>query len=180
VPTPSLTTLIHLLAEDPDAPWMDIRATSQRESGSDLLRQALMATADTMRSRYGDDPGDWRWGDHHALMVPHLTRSPALRALWRGPFPYPGFVNTVAPAGDRLATHAAAWRMVVDLSTVPPTAYGVLPGGSSGNPFSRFYAHEVDRYLSFELNPLSTPASPAELPPDRTLSVMRLLPTSHP
>ena len=178
VPTPTNTTLLRLLTDHPRSPWLDVTSTPEREDAAGLLRAALEATADTMTSRYGEDAADWEWGTHHSLMIPHLTRSSALRALWRGPYAYPGFASTLSPAGDRMATHSAAWRMIVDFSSSPPSGFGVLPGGQSGNPFSTFYAHDVQRYLSFELNPLLKPASPDGIPTAATTATMHLVPSA--
>lgn len=176
VPAPSVISLLHLLSAEPNLPWWDMQATHLVEDASGLLRSALEATADTMRVRYGTDREQWRWGDHHELMIPHVTRSPALSAFWRGPFPYPGFAATLSPAGDRLTTHSAAWRMIVDFSTMPPTGYGVLPGGQSGNPFSEYYALDIQRYLSFELNELQKPRSADDFDPGDVLSRTHFIP----
>jgi penicillin amidase len=55
-------------------------------------------------------------------------------------------------SGDRDAinaiygTHGPSWRMVVHLTT-PTEAYGVYPGGQSGNPGSRFYDSFIDTWI---------------------------------
>uniref|UniRef100_UPI00404809A5 penicillin acylase family protein n=1 Tax=Algoriphagus sp. TaxID=1872435 RepID=UPI00404809A5 len=61
----------------------------------------------------------------------------------------PGSLNAT---GNR---HGARWRMVVELG---PTvkAFGIYPGGQSGNPGSRFYANFIPiwasgDYVNFDL-----------------------------
>ena len=40
-------------------------------------------------------------------------------------------------------THGPSWRMIVHL-TAETEAYGIYPGGQSGNPGSRFYQNFID------------------------------------
>lgn len=160
---PSETSLVHLLHEDPASAWFDIQSTVEKEDAHGALVHALEATVDTLASKYGWEQEDWRWGDHHGIVFRHLTQTPALRALWRGPREFPGFASTLSPAGGRQTTHSASWRMVVDFSHSPPKGYGVYPGGQSGNPFSDFYDLHIDNYVSFQHFELLKPASPEAL-----------------
>jgi penicillin amidase len=41
--------------------------------------------------------------------------------------------------------HGPSWRMIVELGTTPK-AYGVYPGGQSGNPGSPFYDNMIDTW----------------------------------
>ncbi|WP_346239509.1 penicillin acylase family protein [Niabella insulamsoli] len=43
-------------------------------------------------------------------------------------------------------SHGPSWRMVVQLSAVTD-AYGIYPGGQSGNPGSRFYDNAIDNWV---------------------------------
>jgi len=49
--------------------------------------------------------------------------------------------------------HGPSWRMIVHLSTVTE-AYGVFPGGQSGNPGSKYYDNFVDTWTKGEYYPL--------------------------
>jgi penicillin amidase len=160
---PSETVLYSLLRDDPEAVWLDVQTTDAREDASGLLRLALEATADTLATRYGWGTASWRWGDHHQIVFRHLTQTAALRALWRGPFAYPGFAETLSPAGGRPTTHSASWRVIVDFSQTPPVGYGVYAGGQSGNPFSAFYDAQVPAYVQFTHYDLLKPAAPEAL-----------------
>jgi penicillin amidase len=159
---PSETVLYRLLTNEPDAVWFDRAETPKRERAADVLRLSLEEVVDTLEARYGWDRARWRWGAHHRVLFRHFTRSEALRPLWRGPYEFPGFASTLSPAGSRVTTHSASWRMVVDFSTTPPTGYGVYPGGQSGNPFSALYDLQVESYLRFEHYALFRPATVEE------------------
>lgn len=161
--TPGEPQLWQLLKESPESRWLDVQATLEQENAAGLMRLALEATADTLARRYGWGTEHWRWGDHHQLLVRHVTQSPALKPLWRGPVEYPGFSATLSPAGSRRTTHTASWRMVVDFSETPPVGYGVYPGGASGNPLSSFYDMYLPAFVSFEHYPLRKPTIPDSL-----------------
>lgn len=164
---PTLTRLYRLLTTTPDSPWLDIRSTKVRESAVDLLRAALDSTAVRLERSYGSHSSSWRWGHRHQIRFDHLIR--ALVPLGRGPVAFPGFDDTLSPAGARLTTHSASWRLVVDFSTSPPTGYGVYPGGQSGNPFSEFYDMHLPAYLRFRYYELLTPTEPSAVETTRRL-----------
>lgn len=158
-PRPADTRLLSLLLQDPGSRWFDRVGTPEVEKASDLLSDALELTAD----QFGTDLDSLRWGDYHQIVIRHLTRSTALKALWRGPYPFPGYRQTLSPGDALMTTFSASWRVVVDFSTVPPTAFGVYPGGQSGNPFSRYYDLHIATYLNFDHYQLSLPASPEDI-----------------
>ncbi|MEL7170681.1 MAG: penicillin acylase family protein, partial [Bacteroidota bacterium] len=167
------------LIEDPGARWWDIQFTLGLENRDDLLRASLEAAARVLSNRYGPEPGDWTWGEHHAVEFQHLTQSEALRPLWRGPYPHPGFSRSVAPGTGSLrggwtsftTTHAASWRMVVEFTASGPVGRGVYPGGQSGNPLSTHYDDAIDVWRSFDYFDLQRPASPESVPEGRRLTL---------
>jgi penicillin amidase len=176
-PDPEDAQLAHLLRTRPEARWFDVQATDVREDASALLTRVLEATADTMAARYGWTPQDWRWGDHHELVVRHLSGSELLRPLWRGPYEYPGFAATLSPGRGRTVTHSASQRVLIDFSTSPPTGYGVYPGGQNGRPLDPyFYDTQLPTYLDFEYFPLRTAAEPGAFPRRQVRSRRTLVP----
>jgi penicillin amidase len=170
-PEPEDAALVRLLRSNPDARWFDVQGTSKVEGAEALIARVLEATADTMASKYGWTPSDWRWGDHHELLFRHLSGSEMLRPLWRGPYEYPGFEATLSPAAGRTATHSASQRVIIDFSTAPPSGYGVYPGGQRGTPLDPyFYDTQIPTYLNFEYFRLRTPASPDRFSKDQVRS----------
>ncbi len=180
MPAPEDAQIRHLLRRQPESPWLDVQATAEREGAPDLLRQVLETTTDTLAARYGWGPEHWRWGDHHQIVFRHLTQSTALRPLWRGPMEYPGFEATLSPARDRMTTHSASWRVIVDFSTAPPSGYGIYPGGQSGDPLHpEHYDRFIRPYVDFEYNPLPMPSRPEALAPDQRARRVELLPADQ-
>jgi len=163
-PDPSDMTVYFLLETDPESHWFDIEATAERENAWRLLRDALERTASRYYTELVENEDNLRWGLHNHIVFKHLTRSQALKPLWRGPFEYPGYRATLSPSGSRMNTFSASWRVVVDFSSVPPNAYGIYPGGQSGNPFSTRYDENVDTYLAFKYHSLIMASSPSSFP----------------
>ncbi|MDX1429529.1 MAG: penicillin acylase family protein, partial [Rhodothermales bacterium] len=168
---PYLAQLYLLLTGSGANKWIDRIDTPSTETASDLLCGSLQTAASELAGTEGTD-----WGTEHRIVFRHLISADRFASLSRGPFAYPGTSETLSPAGGRLATHSASWRVVVDLSTSPPTGWGVYPGGASGNPFSPYYDMHVDAYLAFEHYRLHNPGATDYFADATTSSVLRLLP----
>ncbi len=170
-PNPSDGQLMGLLRDAPNLSVWDRPATPARERAADLLRLALSASADSLAALERATGAPWttaRWGSRHRILFQHLTRSGALSALGRGPFPYGGFRETLNP-GDRMTTtHAASWRVVVDMAGGRVAGHGVYPGGQSGDPASPHYDDFIAPYLAQRLFPLPRPTRPDSLAGHRT------------
>ena len=175
--SPREDRLYSIMANESSGIWLDMKSTPEVvEEASDVMRYALEKTVSDLNEDYGWDKARWRWGDHHKVVFKHYTRSEALRPLWRGPFEYPGFAQTLSPAANRETTHSASWRMVVDFSTQPPVGYGVYPGGQSGNPFSPNYDRHIEKYLSFDYFPLLKPSSVSDFNQEDKGAVIKFIP----
>jgi penicillin G amidase len=81
------------------------------------------------------------WGRFKATRVMHLAK---LEPLSRLNLPIGGGSHILNATRD---THGPSWRMVVQLSN-QTEAYGVYPGGQSGNPGSRYYDSFVDKWVA--------------------------------
>jgi penicillin amidase len=81
------------------------------------------------------------WGAFKSTHVDHLTKTPALSRL---NLPIGGGVHIInATTGN----HGPSWRMIVHM-TDEIEAYGVYPGGQSGNPGSKYYDSFVDSWAA--------------------------------
>jgi penicillin amidase len=79
------------------------------------------------------------WEQFKATRVLHLTKTPSLSRL---NLPIGGGVNIINATTEN---HGPSWRMVVHL-TDEIEAYGLYPGGQSGNPGSPYYDSFVDTW----------------------------------
>ena len=84
--------------------------------------------------------GKIEWGINKDTRISHLL---SIDALSRMHLPIGGGTHTINATN---AKHGPSWRMVVSL-TPETQAYGIYPGGQSGNPGSKFYDDFVDHWV---------------------------------
>jgi len=146
--------LVRLLRQQPPGWFLD--------GWGEEIRRALRAAAHTLSSRHGPDPAGWAWGRVRPLTFQHpvSVRRPLGRVFDLGPFPWDGDANTVSPApGDPANPTAnpvavASLRMAVDVGQWELSRF-VLPGGQSGNPYSRHYADQMALWRKGDALPIA-------------------------
>ena len=177
VPHPKDAVLIEQLQEAPASPWFDLVDTAPTETGPDVLRDALDATADTLSARHGWDPEVWTWGEHHQLEIDFLLPAGPFGALGRGPYPFPGFTSTLLQAPGLTVTHTVSQRAVVDFSGARPEAHVVYPGGQREHPFDpEHYDLFIDPYLDDAYYVQARPKQPSEIEANRITNRLELHP----
>jgi penicillin amidase len=80
----------------------------------------------------------WKYKDTH---IDYLLKLPSMS---RSHLPIGGGTNVINATTE---THGPSWRMIVGLTAVTD-AYGIYPGGQSGNPGSKFYDDGVDNWVA--------------------------------
>jgi Protein related to penicillin acylase len=134
--------------------FIDNVHTPETETLSDLAYTAFRAAVDTLRSRYGDFGENWKWGTVRKTTIQHLARLDAFsRTLSTS-----GNYNTVNATSQRFGP---SWRMVVQLGDTLQ-AWGIYPGGQSGNPGSFFYDHLIIDWAEGRYCPIKFLRSPSE------------------
>ena len=156
-PPPGLGVVVELL-QDPSNPWWDNGGTRDVVEDRDLiLADALVAAyAETVRRHGPPDGGGWRWDTIRHDNIYHLLRIPALSAL---EVPVQGGSSTLNPSSGT-GTFGPSWRMVVELAA-EIRAWGIYPGGQSGNPASSRYVDRVSTWSEGQLDTLFVPRTPA-------------------
>jgi penicillin amidase len=157
VATPTTQVLLALL-RDPASVWWDARATGGREDRDQILRESLVAAYDSLVRHYGPPGPRWAWGNRGPASVRHLLGLPGFSAL---ELPVQGGPGTLNPSGARFGS---SWRMVVELGP-DVRAWGIYPGGQSGNPASPRYRDRIGRWQKGELDTLAMPRRPTDLEP---------------
>ena len=149
--TPQPVRILELLASDPAHTWFDRVDTPEPEGAPDIFRAALEEAASKWAEvGFEDVP----WGDVQTLQLRHITGAEPLRALWREGYPFGGYHETLSPSRTNPVRFSASWRVVVDMSTSPPQARGIYPGGQSGNPFSELYDAHLQKFVDFDYYPI--------------------------
>ena len=127
---PFESTLLEAVLRDSAYQFLDNIATPQLETLADDATLAFKkAVVDLAKAEAN---GKLEWGKYKATHVSHLTKIPAFS---RFDLPIGGGPNVINAAKE---DHGPSWRMVVSL-TAKTEAYGIYPGGQSGNPGSKFY-----------------------------------------
>lgn len=148
--SPSMDRTMALLEKNFDSPWFDDSTTDGIETADDIIRTSFVSTIMSLRERYGEvEQSTWNWAQVKATRISHLV--PAFTSFGRSDIINGGGDNMVNATS---ATHGPSWRMVVQLDKNWPKAYGLYPGGQSGNPSSRHYDNMIDSWSRGELNEL--------------------------
>jgi len=158
-PRPADALLFGLLGQPLNSWWDDRRTEATIETRDDIVEMALAAGLDSVIARHGPPGESWQWNKVHSANVHHLLRIPALSALGLS---VSGGPSTLSPTSGR-GTFGASWRMVVELGA-EVRAWGIYPGGQSGNPVSRHYRDQLPAWLTGQLDSLVVPASVDEFP----------------
>ncbi len=155
---------IELLEMDPQSPFFDLESTEEVESATDIVS---MAFADAYES-YREMGANLNWQQYKNVRILHLSRIPAFSV---DSIPVGGAGTTLNAI---TTTHGPSWRMIVELSN-PVQAWGIYPGGQSGNPGSHYYSHMIPDWQEGKYYPLLFVKSPGDLK-DQQLHEMKLIP----
>ena len=134
---PHQSTLVDDIQKYPNFNYFDNINTPQIESLQDDVTAAFKKAAAVYKK--AEENGKERWAKFKDTKILHLAR---LDALSRLHLPIGGGTNTINAANEQ---HGPSWRMIVSL-TPQTEAYGIYPGGQSGNPGSKFYDNFVDNW----------------------------------
>ena len=135
---PDEQTLLEWINKDSAFRYIDNINTPQKETIGELVTKALiLASAELKKQEAG---GKLEWAKFKDPAIMHLLRDavmPFARKVAVG-----GWSNVI---NATTKSHGPSWRMIVHL-TNETEAYGVYPGGQSGNPGSPFYDNMVDAW----------------------------------
>lgn len=137
---PDEQTLLEWINRDSAFAFIDNIETPGTETIYDVVTRALQKAAVELRK--DDQNGTLAWTRHKDPIIYHLLKEsvkPFARKI-----PVGGWSNII---NATTKTHGPSWRMIVQLTPVTE-AYGVYPGGQSGNPGSRFYDSFVDYWVN--------------------------------
>jgi len=139
VTMPEEQTLIEILLKDSASRFIDNINTNQKENIHLQITAAFkLAVADL--DKY---PESLIWWKQRNTCILHLLRE-SLLPFGRSEVPTNGWLTTLNALSK---TNGPSWRMIVHL-TETTEAYGVYPGGQSGNPGSRFYDSFIDTWAA--------------------------------
>jgi penicillin amidase len=132
LPWPSTYLTIKLMKEQPDLTFFDIKSTPEKETAKEVIRKSFNEAVDAISKWKQEKNTNPRWASYKDASVSHLLKQKA--------FSYNiehGGNSSIVNAHSK--THGPSWRMVVSLEKNGINAWGVYPGGQSGNPGSPYY-----------------------------------------
>ncbi len=148
--TPEKFTTLRLLAEQPALPFFDVQKTPEREEAKQVVQMAFAEAVRTLEAWETRNSGkSLDWGNYKATSVLHLAQLPALSRFEVFCGGNRGIVNATSER------HGPSWRMVVELTPNGPNAWGVYPGGQSGNPGSPYYDNLLEQWRIGAYYPMS-------------------------
>ncbi|WP_276348198.1 penicillin acylase family protein [Daejeonella sp. JGW-45] len=144
---PSRDRNVHLLLNEPNSPWFDNVHTAKKETRADAVNAAFRFAIDSLERKYGPLKKEWQWGNVKHTNVPHLAKVAGFGSKFLNNGGSKSSVNAMSE------NNGPSWRMIVALGK-EVKAYGVFPGGASGNPGSYYYDNMVDTWSEGKLNEL--------------------------
>ena len=142
---PTEQTTLELLLKDTALIYADDITTTEVETLPITVTNAFKKAAANLQQKEAE--GKLVWSKFMNPSVYHLLKD-ALPAFARKGLTVGGYGNIVNAIKH---SHGPSWRMIVHLVD-GIEAYGVFPGGQSGNPGSRFYDNNVSVWEKGEYN----------------------------
>ncbi|GGF05328.1 penicillin acylase family protein [Hymenobacter cavernae] len=136
-----------LLLQEPNSQWIDDSRTPAKETLADLARQSFLFATDSLTRKFGPFGPKWAWANQKSTDILHLAQLPGFGHMDLDVGGGAGIVNATSER------NGPSWRMVVALGP-QVQAYGVFPGGESGNPGSPFYDDMIETWRTGQLHPL--------------------------
>jgi penicillin amidase len=144
---PSERTLVEALLRDSSFVYIDDINTVQKETITDIVTAALKKAGPALLNEEKQDKLEW--GKHKNTTVYHLLKE-AVMPFAKAGLPIGGGTHIINATQH---SHGPSWRMVVHL-TEKTEAWGVYPGGQSGNPGSKYYDSFIDQWAAGKYYPL--------------------------
>jgi penicillin G amidase len=147
LPYPNSFTMLHIMKNHPDSEFFDIMSTPQRETLPEVITLALLECIEEVNEWKTKTGQEFIWQHYKNSSVIHLARIK----------PFGRYGIAIDGHGDAInaskGNHGPSQRLVVEM-TSPPTAWGILPGGQSGNPGSHRYDDFLDEWARGDFRPL--------------------------
>jgi len=142
---PQEFTLIENLLKDSAFSFVDDINTPEKENLPQLVTRAFKKMIPVIAQ--ADKEGRLRWDKFKDSGIQHLLR---LAPLSRFHLSTGGGTHVINATKKY---HGPSWRMIVHLND-KTEAYGIYPGGQSGNPGSKYYDQFVDDWAAAKYYPL--------------------------
>lgn len=136
MPWPSSEVMITLVMNKPDSEFFDDRTTEDRETAAEIIVKSFSQAVAYIEKKSAGNKDKLKWGRVKNTRLQHLGRMPGLGIEFLDTDGIGRAINAIS------SSWGPSWRVVVELGP-QVRAWGIYPGGQSGNPGSRFYDNLV-------------------------------------
>ncbi|MFM2049088.1 MAG: hypothetical protein RI955_1636, partial [Bacteroidota bacterium] len=134
---PNRDVFIYIMASDSSFAFYD-NLTTKNKKETLLDNLTLSFNQAMVEFKNLQKQGKSKWADYRATSIANLAKIEPFSVKINGN----GEKNSVNAVSS---THGPSWRMVVSL-TPKTEAYGIYPGGQSGNPGSFYYDNMIPKW----------------------------------
>jgi penicillin amidase len=142
---PYESTLLEAVLKDSSFKFLDNISTPQIEALADNITASFKSAVIELSKL--EKEGKLEWAKFKDTKVTHLSK---LAGFSRMHLPIGGGTHCINAAKS---THGPSWRMIVSL-TPQTEAWGVYPGGQSGNPGSKYYDNFINTWVAGKYYPI--------------------------
>jgi penicillin amidase len=140
---PSSYQTVELMAKSEQDSIFEVKSVDGVEAADYHVRLGFDSMLVVME-KWEAEQGDYSWANYKKTTIQHLV--PTFKSF--------SVVNVYTGGGSGIlnatgSRHGASWRMVVELGS-QVQAFGVYPGGQSGNPGSKFYENFIPVWANGE------------------------------
>jgi len=152
---PETWRTIALMQEDPNSKYFDDVSTPEAETAKEIAVKAFKVMLEKIRA-LEEEGKEIRWDTYKGTQINHLASLAGLNS------------DLISVGGTGSALNAISrrngpsWRMIVEMGE-EVKAYGVYPGGQSGNPGSPFYDDMIQDWTDGKYNELHFASTPEDL-----------------
>ena len=151
-----ISFLTNVLREN--SAWCDDTTTVDRENCAIQLSNSLETALSELEQHHGNDMSEWRWSDAHQAHFSNMIFS-GIPLLSKFSEAYVGVGGNTRTLNNAKAdfnqpdsfpvTFGSRYRQIIDLSDLANSRFIIAPG-ISGNIFSPYYKHLVDKWANGE------------------------------
>jgi penicillin amidase len=147
---PFESSLLDGILRDSAYKFLDNLETTQKETLPDDVTAAFKRAAVELKKIEAD--GKLEWAEYRGIHITHLTN---LSPFNSKPLVVGGGIHSINAIKTEPGKpdNGPSWRMIIEL-TAKTKAYGVYPGGQSGNPGSKFYDNFINQWVQGKYYPL--------------------------
>jgi penicillin amidase len=132
-----------LLLNEPENEIFDNPETPERETARSLLRSSFYEMVEKIKEIEKAEK-DFTWANYKKTSILHLV--PNFRSFSHTNVYTGGGAGILNATSER---HGASWRMIVEMGD-GGSAFGIYPGGQSGNPGSKYYDNLIKKWANGE------------------------------